>query len=173
MIAADTPPLSPPPAEAVVVSRRDGTEVIASSDTPLVLTKGPQREQAMVRQAIFITTSLSLTRSTATPPSPDTWRWTHQAFLQRVVCVSSITGVFACTEASVQPLPNAEKGEAMASPTEPDAAPESDAARTRLTEGLRPRAAALFEADRRQHVDPLLKAAGVAAVRPPATTARR
>lgn len=164
MIAAEPPPPAPP--QVVVVSRREGTEVVASSDTPLVLTKGAQREQALLRQAVFITTALSLTRPTGEGPALDSWRWTHQAFLQRQVCFSSITGLFACTEASVQPLPDAEKGEAQVSPAAPDAAPESDAARRRLTEALKPRAAALFAADRRQHIEPLLKAAGVIAARP-------
>lgn len=162
MIAAD--PAPPPSAEAVVISRRDGTEVVAALDTPLVLTKAGQREQAIVRQAIFVTTSLSLTRP-AKGDALDAWRWTHQAFLQRQVCFSSITGQFACAEASVQPLPNAEKGEAPVSPVDPQAAPESEAARKRLADGLKPRAAALFEADRKQHVDPMLKAAGVVTVR--------
>lgn len=164
MIAAEPPPPAPP-AQVIVVSRREGTEVVATSDTPLVLTKGAQREQALVRQAVFITTSLSLVRPTGETPALDSWRWAHQAFVQRQVCFSSITGLFACTEASVQPLPEAEKGEAQVSPAEPDAAPESEAAKRRLAEALKPRTTALFAADRRQHVEPLLKAAGVIAAR--------
>ena len=165
MIAAEPPPPAPPAAEFVVISRRESSEVVASLDTPLVLTKASQRELAFVRQAIFVNTSLSLTRPVGDAPALDSWRWAHQAFLQRQVCFSSITGLFACAEASVQPLANAEKGEAPVSPVDPEAAPESDAARKRLADGLKPRATALFDADRKQHVDPMLKAAGVAAAR--------
>ncbi|WP_430418981.1 hypothetical protein [Phenylobacterium sp.] len=161
MIAAEPPPA----AEAVVVSRRESSEVVVSRDTPLVLTKAGQREQAFVRQAIFVTTSLSLTRPGGEAPALDSWRWAHQAFLQRQVCFSSMTGLFACAEASVQPLTDAETGEAPVSPVDPEAAPESEAARKRLADGLKPRATALFDADRRQHVEPMLKAAGVVAAR--------
>jgi len=170
MAAAEVPPPpAAPPAQVIVVSRRDGTEVVASSDMALALSKGAQREQALVRQAVFLTTSLSVTR----PASPDTaaldtYRWTHQAFLQRQVCVTSLTGLFACTEPTVQALPNRETGEAPVSPLEPEAAPASEAARKRLAEGLKPRAAALFEADRRLHLEPLFKASAVTVVRPPA-----
>lgn len=158
MIAAEPPPPAPPAAEFVVISRRESSEVVASLDTPL-------RELAFVRQAIFVTTSLSLTRPVGDAPALDSWRWAHQAFLQRQVCFSSITGLFACAEASVQPLANAEKGEAPVSPVDPEAAPESDAARKWLADGLKPEATALFDSDRRQHVEPMLKAAGVAAAR--------
>lgn len=168
MIAAEPPPPTPP-AQVIVVSRRDGAEVVASSDRPLILTKGAQREQALVRQAIFLTTSLSVTRP-ANPQADtlDTWRWAHQAFVQRQVCVSSLSGLFACTEPSVQPLSNRETGEAPVSPLTPDVASESDAARKRLADDLRPRAAALFEADRRQHLEPLFKASAVTVGRPSA-----
>ena len=82
--------------------------------------------------------------------------------------MTSLTGLFACTEPTVQPLPNRETGEAPVSPLEPEAAPASEAARKRLADSLRPRATALFEADRRQHLEPLFKAAAVTVVRPPA-----
>lgn len=165
MIAAEPPPPAPPAAESIVISRRESSEVVASLDTPLVLTKAGQREQAFVRQAIFFTTSLSLTRPVGDAPALDSWRWAHQAFLQRQVCFSSITGLFACAEPSVQPLTHTEKGEAPVSPVDPEAAPESEAARKRLADGLKPKAAALFDVDRRQHVDTMLKAAGVVATR--------
>ena len=174
MIVAEVPSTPParPATQVIVVSRRESTQVVASSDQPLVLTKGPQREQALVRQAIFVTTSLSVTRPAVTEDAIlETYRWTHQAFLQRQVCVSSIAGLFACTEPAVVSLPDKEAGEAPVSLTEPDAAPLSEAAYRRLADGLRPRAPALFDADRRRHVDPVFKAAGVIAARP--ATARR
>ena len=165
MIAAE-PPLPAPPAPAVVVvSRRESTGMVASSDQPFVLTKGSQREQALVRQAIFVTSQVSVTRPATEGLVTESYRWTHLAFLQRQVCFGSISGLFACTEHVVQTLPDAERGEAPVPLAEPDAAPLSDAARRRLADSLRPRATALFEADRRRHVDPIFKAAGVVAAR--------
>lgn len=169
MLAAEPPP---PAAEVIVVSRSEATRIVASSDLPFVLTKGPQREQAMVRQAIFITSSLAVTRPAAEGVATESYRWTHQAFLQRQVCFSSISGLFACTEPIVQALPDAEKGEAPVPLAQPDTAPQSEAARQRLSDTLKPRASALFESDRRRHVEPVFKAAGVVATRP-ATTTRR
>ena len=139
--------------------------MVASSDQPFVLTKGSQREQALVRQAIFVTSQVSVTRPATEGLVTESYRWTHLAFLQRQVCFSSISGLFACTEPVVQTLPDAERGEAPVPLAEPDAAPLSDAARRRLADSLRPRATALFEADRRRHVDPIFKAAGVVAAR--------
>lgn len=139
--------------------------MVASSDQPFVLTKGSQREQALVRQAIFVTSQVSVTRPATEGLVTESYRWTHLAFLQRQVCFGSISGLFACTEPVVQTLPDAERGEAPVPLAEPDAAPLSDAARRRLADSLRPRATALFEADRRRHVDPIFKAAGVVAAR--------
>jgi len=172
MIAAEPPAVVQPAPEAIVVSRRESTKIVASSDQPFVLTKGPQREQAMVRQAIFITSSLSVTRPATEGLVTESYRWTHQAFLQRQVCFSSISGLFACTEPVVQTLPDAERGDAPVPLTEPDAAPLSEAAHRRLADNLKPRATALFEADRRRHVEPVFKAAGVIAARPAAATRR-
>lgn len=171
MIAAEPPAVVQPSPETVVVSRSESTQIVASSDQPFVLTKGPQREQALVRQAIFITSSLSVTRPATEGLVTESYRWTHQAFLQRQVCFSSISGLFACTEPVVQALPDAERGDAPVPLTEPDAAPLSEAARRRLADNLKPRASALFDADRRRHVEPMFKAAGVIAAR--LTTTRR
>jgi len=172
MIAAEPPAVVQPAPEAIVVRRSESTQIVASSDQLFVLTKGPQREQAMVRQAIFITTSLSLTRPATEGLVTESYRWTHQAFLQRQVCFSSMTGLFACTEPVVQALPDAERGDAPVPLTGPDTAPLSEGAQKRLADNLKPRASALFEADRRRHVEPVFKAAGVVAVRPGATTRR-
>ncbi len=171
MIATEPPAVVQPAPEAVVVRRSESTQIVASSDQPFVLTKGPVREQAMVRQAIFITSSVSVTRPPTEGLVTESYRWTHQAFLQRQVCFSSISGLFACTEPVVLALPDAERGDAPVPLTEPDAAPPSEAARERLADSLKPRANALFDADRRRHVEPVFKAAGVIAARP-ATTRR-
>jgi hypothetical protein len=177
VIAADPPAVIQPAPEAIVVRRSESTQLVASNDQPFVLTKGPQREQAMVRQAIFVTSQITVTRPAAANPATEglvteSYRWTHQAFLQRQVCFSSISGLFACTEPVIQALPDVERGDAPAPLTEPDTTPLSEAARRRLVDNLKPRAAALFDTDRRRHVDPAFKAAGVVVVRPGTTTSR-
>lgn len=157
MIAADTPPaLVQPAPEPVTLSRRETSEVVASSDLPLTLAKGAQRERTLVRRAVFVTSVLRVVRPAE---GADRYLWTHQAYLHRQVCVTSLTGLFACTSPDVDLLPDAEKGEAMVET--PDAFPLSDAARLRLAEGLKARAPAMMDADRRARVEPLLRAAGV------------
>ena len=171
MSAADVPP-APPAAEVVIVSRRDGSEVVASHDLPLVLVKATRREEALVRRAVFITTSVTVTRPAAEGAAPDRYRWTYKAFLQRQVCFTSMTGLFSCTEPVVQALPEAAEGDA---PLEADPArfPLADVARGRLVEGLKARATALLAADRRVNVDPIFSASGVAVQTPAAPVRRR
>src|SRR5688572_14415814 len=108
MMAADAPP--PPAAEVMVVSRRDGSELVATHDLPLVLVKGARREEALVRRAVFITSAVTVTRPAA--GGPESYRWSYAGFLQRQVCFTSITGLFSCTEAQVEPLPEKAQGEA-------------------------------------------------------------
>ncbi|RAK69103.1 hypothetical protein [Phenylobacterium kunshanense] len=161
MITAEAPPaaVAPAPAPATIL-RRDATEVVAASDLPLTLVKAGQREQALVRRAVFVTSTLTVTRPAgAVDTEGDRYVWTHQAYMQRQVCFTSITGLFACAGAEVEPLPDVERGEAPARLV--DDFPLAEAARRRLAEGLEARAAALFEADRKTKVQPALRAAGV------------
>lgn len=168
---ADTPP--PAPAE-VVVSRRDGSELIATADTPMVLVKGPRREQGLARRAVFITTALTVVRPAEGDGGPR-YRWSYEGFVQRQMCFTSMTGLFSCTLAEAERVAEVERGEAPL--TEADAFPLAEAARARLAGALKARAAALFEADRRAKLDPLLRASGVtvasAAPAPPKATARK
>lgn len=162
MPAVDAPPEPP----AVVVLRREEiSEVVAASDQPRRLTKGAQVEQALVRQAVFVSGSVSVTRPAADPDAPLAYAWTYQAFVQRQVCFTSITGLFACTGPDVEKLPEVAKGEAPLPPGDP-AFPLAEAAKAQLEAGLKARSAAVFEADRRARIEPLLRAAGVAS--PPA-----
>ncbi|MCR5880613.1 hypothetical protein [Phenylobacterium sp. J367] len=157
----------PPPA-VVVLSREEVSEVVASVDLPRRLVKGGQVEQALVRQAVFVTGAVTVTRPAAEPEAAPTYGWSLQAFVQRQVCVHSITGLFACSDPEVEKLPDAAKGEAPLGPGEPPLFPLAEAAREALTAGLKARANAVFEADRRARIDPLFRAAGVTAQRPPA-----
>lgn len=162
MIAAETPPAAVEPAPVpVTVMRHDATEVVATSDLPLTLAKAGQREQALARRAIFVTSTLTVTRP-AGATDGDRYAWTHQAYVQRQVCFTSITGLFACAGAEVEPLPDVERGEAPV--TQPDDFPLAGAAQRRLAEGLKARASTLFAADRRAKLEPALRAAGVAVV---------
>jgi hypothetical protein len=162
---ADIPP--PPPPAVVVLSRQEVSEVVAASDLPRRLVKGPQAEQALVRQAVFVSGAISVVRPAAEPEAPLAYAWTFQGFVQRQVCFTSISGLFACSEPEVEKLADAARGEAPLSPAEPPSFPLAEAARTQLTAALKARAAGLFEADRRARIDPLFKAAGVTVQRPP------
>jgi hypothetical protein len=178
MIAADTPPaaVQAVPAEEVVLGRHDSTALAATQDFPLILTKGRRREDAVVRLAVFTTSSVTVTRPrdpAAGGEAPYRYRWTHQAYLQRQVCFTSIAGLFSCAVPEVEPLPDRAAGEAETKDM-PDSFPLADADRGRLAEQLRLRSAGLFEADRRAKVDPIFKAAGVvvAAPAPPHAAAK-
>lgn len=160
MMWADPPP--PAPSAEVIVSRRESSEVIASQDLPLVLVKGTRREEAVVRRAVFVTASLTVTRPAADGATPDRYRWAFRSFLQRQVCFTSMTGLFSCTEPQVEGLPDGAEGDAPISP-DPATYPLADAARGTLVAGLRARAPAIFAADRRATTDPIFKASGVSA----------
>jgi hypothetical protein len=166
MIHAEPAAVAQPPAapEVLVVSRDDRSEIVAILDTPLVLVKAGRREAMLLRRAVFITSSVTVVRPrSATGSEADRYRWAYQGFLQRQFCVTSITGLFSCTVPQVESLPDAQKGEAaLAAPTSGEAFPAAAAAQGRITESLRARATALFDADRRANVDPVFKAAGVA-----------
>ena len=159
MSAADVPP-APPATEVVIVSRRDGSEVVAAQDLPLVLVKATRREEALVRRAVFITTSVTVTRPLGEGAAPDRYRWTYRAFLQRQVCLTSMTGLFACTEPQAQALAETSQGEAPLE-TDPQSFPAASGAQAKLVETLKARAEALFTADRRANIDPIFKASGV------------
>jgi hypothetical protein len=160
VIAAETPPA--PPAE-IVVSQSAATEIVTSRDLPLTLTKAGRREDAFLRQAVFVNLSLSVVRPPqAQDAAADRFRWAYKSYLQRQVCFSSITGLFACTAAEVETLPDQEAGEA---PVGAEAQLLAEAAKARITAGLKARTTALFDADRRSHADPMFRAAGVVAAR--------
>jgi hypothetical protein len=171
VITTETPP-PPPAAEVVVVSRRDNSEVVASQDLPLVLAKGARREEALVRRAVFVTASLTVTRAATDGAAPDRYRWTYRSFLQRQVCFTSMTGLFSCTEPEVEKLPDVAEGDAPISP-DPQSFPLADAARATLVSGLKARAPAVFAADRRATIDPVFKASGVTAQAPGAAARRK
>lgn len=164
MLWADPPPVgasAAPPAE-VIVGHREANVVAAAQDVPMVLIKAGRREDAIIRRVVFAATEVTRVRpSSETAAANDLYRWTHQAFVQRTLCVTSITGQFLCAAPQSEPVGDGEMGSAPIDPTKPAAFAESDAAAERLLARLRTRAAALFDNDRRTRLDPLLKAAGV------------
>ena len=172
MLAADPPAVvapAPPdkPADAVVVVRRESrSEVLVSRDTPLPLARAQRTEDAVLRQAIFLTGTLSVERPAA-GSGGETLRWAYQPYLQRQLCFTSITGLFSCAAAVVEELADKAVGEApLAGPAPGQAAtpgpnPAAEGARAAVIAGLRARAAELFDDDRRRKLDPMLKAARV------------
>ena len=178
---APTPNTAPAPAvvppgtqvDTVELSRTDNTQAVEASDLRLLLSKAKREEHAIIRRLIFITGSLRLTEPAGwagDTPAPQTCSWNYKGFLQRQQCFVSMSGVLACTQAEVTPLPEEAHGEAPA----PDNAPvgfcndvfrPAANARVRLSGLLRDRAAELFAADQKAKVDPIFEASGLA-VRP-------
>ena len=169
MVAPEPPAVVAPrpvdkPADVIVVSRDTQSEVLVSTDTPLPLIKAGRTEDALLRQALFLTGALTVVRP-ATGGGGQTLRWTFQPYLQRQLCFTSITGQFSCAAAELEELTDKASGEGSIAPaTDPSKTPSSapaEAARMALAASLRVRADALFEDDRRLRLDPMLKAAGV------------
>lgn len=195
MSAAAPPPIATPPdkpAEVVVVSRDARSDILASLDTPLPLIKGRRTEDALLRQAISMASTLTVVRPAAGAGSGEqTLRWSYQAYLQRQLCLTSITGQFSCATAEAEELPEKASGEAPlqvalepaapvavtrgqavtapASPAQamPESNPAAAGARDAIVADLRDRAKALFDDDRRLRLGPMLKAAGVSVRRRP------
>jgi hypothetical protein len=171
MMWADPPPAPAASPAEVTVSHREANVVAASQDIPMVLVRAGRREDAVMRRVVFAATGVTRVRpSGETTAARDVYRWTHQAFVQRTLCVTSITGQFLCAAPQSEPVGDGEVGAAPIDPAQPEAFAEADAAAERLLARLRTRASALFDTDRRTRLDPLLRAAGVT-VAPPAGTA--
>jgi len=164
------------PADVVVVSRDSHSDILVSTDTPLPLIKGRKTEDAILRQVIFMTCTLIVVRPAA-GPGQDVLRWTYQPFMQRQLCLTSITGLFSCAGAEVEDMTEKAEGEApipaAAGQTAPGPNPAAEAVRIALVADLNTRSAALFEADRRLNVTPMLKAAGVSIRRLPSSAGSR
>jgi hypothetical protein len=166
--------------DTVVLSRIENTQTVEADDLRLVLSKHRREEHAVVRRLIFIAASLRLTEPTpwaGDGPPPRTCRFEYKSFLQRQQCFVSLSGVMACTQAEVTPLPDEAHGDAPAPADAPvgfcnDVFRPAVNARVRLSALLRERAAALFAADQKDKVDPLFRAAGLS-VRPDAPPAPR
>jgi hypothetical protein len=158
------------PADVVVVSRDTHSDVLVSIDTPLPLTKAGKTEDAVLRQAIFLTTTLTVVRPAA-GAGEDTLRWSYEPYLQRQLCFTSITGLFSCAAAEVEDLTETSTGSAPQAPIPGQAAegpnPLAEAARISVAAALSARADGLFEVDRRLKLYPMLKAAGVSIRRIP------
>ncbi|MBS0335211.1 MAG: hypothetical protein JSS35_20775 [Proteobacteria bacterium] len=176
MFQADPPPAQAAPlpaASEVVVARSDHSAVVASLDLPLSLAKAGRREALMVRRALFVTAQVVQVRAaSATDASADRYRWKLTGYLQRQYCVTSLAGVFACTEPQVSALPDKAEGQGPVTAVAGDY-PLAITAERDLAESLHTRADALFAADRTAVVDPLLKAAGVKVVAPGGGARRR
>lgn len=179
--AADPPavvvtlPVAPRP-DVVVVSRDTRSEVLVSRDTPLPLVKAGRTEDALLRQAIFLTSTLIVVRPAAAGPGggDDRLRWTYEPYVQRQLCFTSMTGQFSCAAAEVAELTEKAAGETPLAATAAASGPNlaAEGARIAVAAALRTRATALFEDDRRLWLSPMLKSAGVA-IRPARPTPAR
>jgi hypothetical protein len=167
--AADPPPAvaAAPvdkPADVQVVSRDTRSDILASTDTPLPLIKAGRTEDALLRQAIVLTSTLAVVRP-AVGEGGQALRWTYQPYLQRQLCFTSITGQFSCAAAESEALAETSAGEgplpAATGQAGPASSPAAEAAREAVATALRARAEALFEDDRRLKLVPMLRAAGV------------
>lgn len=171
-VAQPTPPNQAAP---MTVSQRTENAIIASSDRPMFLVKAGHTEQATLRYILYVVGTTTVLRDSATS-GQDRVRWSYTPYIQRSLCFTSITGLFACSEAETIPLVEKSEGEAsLTSPgphaSAPVSSPESgelpaepsaaDVALSKLSETLRQKAAAQFDEDNRLRVAPLLKAAGV------------
>ena len=175
MLPADPPPVvatatADKPADPVVISRDTRSDVLINTDTPLFLVKGRRREDAVLRQTLFMRNSLTVVRPAASV-GEQVLRWTFEPYLQRQLCFTSITGLFSCAAAEIDQLDGKAEGEAALAATPeqvtPDPNPTAEAARIAVAADLRTRAAALFEDDRRLKLSPMLKTAGVSIRRSP------
>jgi hypothetical protein len=172
-------PAPPPVSDDVVLSRSEHTRSVAAADLPLVLLKATRAERAMVRRQVFLSSSVRLTRSVSSPESAPSCHWTHKVYFQRQVCFNSMTGMFSCTEPELLPLPQAADGQVQLEPgADPKSCDENYApavqAADKLGADLAAGAEALFGADQRDKIDPLLAAAGVkVGAEPSPTPARR
>ena len=169
LAAADPPPavVAAPvdkPADVQVVSRDTRSDILASSDTALPLIKAGRTEDALLRQAIVLTSTLAVVRP-AVGEGGQTLRWSFQPYLQRQLCFTSITGRFSCaaTESETLAETSAGEGPLPAAPGQagPASSPAAEAARDAVVTALHALADALFEDDRRLKLVPMLRAAGV------------
>ena len=164
MLAADPPAAIATaavdkPADVAVVSRDTRSDVLVGTDTPLPLIKAGRTEDALLRQAIFLTSTLTVVRPAA-GLGGEILRWSYQPYLQRQLCFTSITGQFSCATAELEELTEKAEGETPVAGT-PGPNPAAEDARATIATALRARADALFEDDRQLKLRPMLKAAGV------------
>ena len=116
-------------AAPVTVSQQTDNAIIASSDRPMFLVKAGHTEQATLRYILYVVNTTTVLRS-GTTPGPDRVRWSYTPYIQRSLCFTSITGLFACSAAETIPLEEKSEGEAsLTSPASPGAsAPGTPAA---------------------------------------------
>ena len=165
--AAFLPAAAPAVDEPAVLARFEHAERVAASDLPLVLVKGARAERAVVRRQAVLSSSVRLTAPAgAAAPAPLTCRWSFRTTLVSQVCFSSMTGLFACTEAAGTELASRAEGElaldgAPPSPACDDDHPAVAKARREVTAALAASAEADFAADLETRIRPLFRAAGV------------
>jgi hypothetical protein len=162
-----TPPAAmaaPPPASTV--KGASATLTIAYDDLQLTLSKARRAESATVRYQLFLKLDVDRKLPDGADQRSIQCGWRVRAFLQRTICVSSMTGLLGCVDPETEEMAEAETGAAdqgldpAASACDLNFAPAREA-RDRMSANLKASAAARFEGDYRLKVEPLLLASGV------------
>lgn len=168
------PPPPPPPPEIV---RTDASYLqVARKDVPLLLAKGKQAENALIRYQLFVRTDVEARQAPATPeapPPPVFCQWVVTVYLEREPCFESISGKLACGERYTVRLKDQERGTETL-PLTAEAAvcavgkAEIAAASRRLAAAGEASADAEFGADLTRRLTPELAKGGIkATIRPP------
>lgn len=104
-------PPPPPPPEIV---RTDASYLqVARKDVPLLLAKGKQSENALVRYQLFVRTDVEARQAAAiaeAPPPAVICQWVVTVYLEREPCFESISGKLACGERYTVRLKDQERG---------------------------------------------------------------
>jgi hypothetical protein len=168
LVQASSPPAAAAPAPPAP-AQASRLLTIAQRTRPLILIKAGRSETAVVRQQIFLKTSVrpgamaTVEGQAAIAAAATPCAWVIEAYLQREVCFSSMTGLSSCTDAVSLPLAAGETGQTdLASPIACDvqAGPVALAER-RVVASLQSLSAGLFEDDYRIKIRPMLAASGV------------
>jgi hypothetical protein len=163
------PPPPPPPPEVV---RTDSSYLqVARKDVPLLLAKGKQSENALIRYQLFVRTDVEARQAAATPEAPPPPVYCQRVvtiYLEREPCFESISGKLACGERYTVRLEDRERGtETLPLSAEATACavgkPEIAAASSRLAAAGEASADARFGADLTRRLTPELAKGGIKA----------
>jgi hypothetical protein len=156
-----------PPAAVHVLHTEAHFVTAAARDTPLVLTRAHRMENAVVRHQVYI-------ESTVEVRAPDNASaecvWTLSSHLQRQICFTSMTGLFACADIALADQADSQNGHSqLTSSDDVTACGLANLAlvdaENKLSQVLGATSQARFDADLKLKVTPMLVRAGAAVKR--------